>query len=57
MSKWIKAWERMPPEDGRYLVVEDHHYKWVGVSTMRRGKFDMDILYWQELPALPEELK
>lgn len=55
MDKWISAKECMPAKDGRYLVVEDHHYTWVGVSSMREGKFDMPIKYWQELPEAPKE--
>lgn len=54
-SQWIPAKDKMPEEDGRYLVVEDHHYTWVGVSSMREGKFDMPIKYWQPLPDLPKE--
>lgn len=54
--QWINAKERMPEKDGRYLVVEDHpSCKWVGVSTMRRGKFDMPITHWQLLPEVPNE--
>lgn len=53
-NKWIDAKEQMPEKDGRYLVVEDHSYKWIGVSTMRNGKFDMPIKYWMELPSPPE---
>lgn len=48
---WVKASERMPEKDGRYLVTEYHpNYKWVGVASVRQGKFDMDVLAWQELP-------
>ena len=50
---WTEAKEKMPEKDGRYLVVEDHSYNWVGVSTMRDGKFDMPITHWMELPNAP----
>lgn len=52
---WIKASDRMPEKDGRYLVVEDHHCKWIGVSSMREGKFDMLITHWMELPEAPTD--
>ena len=51
---WILAKDKMPEKDGRYLVVEKHPAKWVGVSTMRNGKFDMPITYWMNLPSSPE---
>ena len=57
MSQWIKFIERKPQTDGRYLVIENYLYRWVGVSAMRNGKFDMPIKYWQPLPDLPDELK
>lgn len=55
MSNWIKTSERLPEKDGRYLVVEDHYTKWLGVATMRGGKFDIPILFWQDLPSPPQE--
>lgn len=54
-TNWISVKDRMPTENGRYLVVERHLYKWVGVSTMRNGKFDMPITYWMPLPEPPEK--
>lgn len=51
---WISVKDRLPEKDGRYLVVEDHHLNWVGVSSMRGGKFDMTIMHWMELPLSPE---
>ena len=57
MWEWISAEERMPTEDGRYLVVEDHVTTWVGVATMRQGEFDIPIKYWMPLPSVPKEEK
>lgn len=54
MSEWISVSERLPEKDGRYLVVEEHCSNWVGVSSMRHGKFDMDVTYWMPLPTVPE---
>lgn len=51
---WISVKDRLPDEDGRYLVVENHLYRWVGVSTMRNGEFDMPVEYWMPLPELPK---
>jgi len=53
-QRWISVKEKMPEKDGRYLVVEKHDFKWVGVSCMRNGEFDMPILYWMDLPSAPE---
>ena len=53
MAEWISIKEKIPEQDGRYLVVEDHEYRWVGVSSMRKGKFDMPVLYWMALPDPP----
>jgi hypothetical protein len=57
MTEWISVKDRLPDKDGRYLVVENHPTKWVGVSTMRNGVFDLPILYWQPLPEAPKEKK
>lgn len=54
MSEWISFKDNPPKKDGRYLVVEDHTYQWIGVSTMRQGKFDMPITHWMHLPELPK---
>lgn len=48
--QWISVKERMPDKDGRYLVIESHIAKWVGVATMRQGKFDTPITHWMQLP-------
>lgn len=52
--EWISVKDRLPDKDGRYLVVEDYSSKWVGVCSMRNGKFDTDISHWMELPHAPE---
>lgn len=54
-NDWIKASEKMPKEDGRYLVVEKHQNNWVGVCAMRGGKFDCEIKYWMPLPKAPKD--
>lgn len=56
-SPWISSKDHMPEKDGRYLVVEEHWTAWVGVSSMRQGKFDVQPLYWQEIPEAPKEKK
>ncbi len=53
--QWIDANECMPKYDGRYLVVENHSYRWIGISTMRHGSFDMKISHWMPLPNPPKE--
>jgi hypothetical protein len=59
MIEWISCKEKMPEKDGRYLVVEvfiNHH--WVGVSSLRGGKWDcVKTEWWAELPTAPEEVK
>ncbi len=55
MNDWISVKDRMPDKDGRYLVVEDHHGLWVGVSSMRNGSFDMEVKWWMPLPEPPED--
>lgn len=53
--EWISIKDRQPEKDGRYLVVENHGYRWVGVCQMRNGKFDMDVAHWMPLPEAPNE--
>lgn len=53
MWQWIDVKDRMPEIDDRYLVIEDHHYNWIGISTMRHGKFDINITHWMPLPQPP----
>lgn len=54
-NQWIRTKDRLPTEDGRYLVVENHAYKWVGISQFRYGRFDMPTSHWMNLPELPPE--
>ena len=50
--KWIKI-EKIIPPDGRYLVFESR-YKWIGVASVREGKFDsVDTTHWMPLPNAP----
>jgi len=51
---WVDTTKKMPDENGRYLVIEDHHYKWIGIGSMRDGKFDMKITHWMPLPEPPK---
>lgn len=54
MNNWIKCSERMPDKDGRYLVFESP-YNWIGVSSLREGKWDCkQTTYWCPLPEKPE---
>lgn len=56
MSEWIRCEDRMPEEDGRYLVTEIYDSgKWVGVCSLRRGKWDISLVkYWKPLPTPPK---
>ena len=54
-NQWISVKDRLPDEDGRYLVCENHMYKWVGVCSMRNGEFEMSVSYWMPLPEPPNE--
>lgn len=54
MTVWIDVKKRLPEKDGRYLVVENHMCNWVGVASMRMGKFDTDITHWRPLPKAPK---
>jgi hypothetical protein len=51
---WISA-KNPPKEDGRYLVVEEgKNYRWVGVCTLREGKWDSSqVTLWMPLPEPP----
>lgn len=52
---WISVKDKLPEENGRYLVVEDHISRWRGVDHFRNGKFTMKVTHWMPLPTLPEE--
>jgi uncharacterized protein DUF551 len=53
---WIKANDRLPEKDGRYLVVEKRFGNWRGVSSYRAGHFDFPVTHWMPLPELPSDL-
>jgi len=55
--KWTNTKDKLPDKDGRYLVVENYKHKWVGVSSLRQGKFEAPVEYWMSLPLPPEESK
>lgn len=55
LDKWVSVLDKMPEKDGRYLVVEKYNSMiWVGVASMRQGKFDMPVTHWMSLPSAPE---
>lgn len=54
---WVNAKERLPEKEGRYLIIEDHHYNWVGMSEFKDGKFNLSVNYWVRPPELPEDKK
>ncbi len=55
--RWISVKEKYPEKDGRYLVwVPD--WNWLGISSLRSGKFDDTLAtHWMPLPELPKELE
>lgn len=56
---WTSIKNKIPEADGRYLVCEKMSggYKWVGVSSLRHGKWDCSMTtHWMELPAPPVEI-
>ena len=56
LYKWIKCSEKMPPKDGRYIVYVPYKtWAWIGVSSLREGKFDdTHASYWTNLPCKPD---
>ena len=53
MNNWTLISYKMPDKDGRYLVSCEYSggHKWVGVSSVRNGKFDdSTATHWQNLP-------
>ena len=58
MSEWIRLSERKPEKDGRYLVCVPYAEfpSWIGVSSLRQGKFDdKGASHWMHLPKAPEK--
>ena len=55
MSEWISVKDRLLEKDGRYLVVEKHTNKWIGVASKRNGEFDFPVTHWMPLPELLSE--
>jgi hypothetical protein len=54
MSEWIAIKDRLPDKDGRYLVYVPH-WNWIGVSSLRQGKFDdTTATHWMILPEKPK---
>jgi hypothetical protein len=56
-SGWINIKDRLPEKDGRYIVCEKCSPVWIGVCSLRKGKWDMDVIAWMELPKPPFEIK
>ncbi len=53
--EWISVKERFP-EDGRYLVCTAHSPNWIGVSSLRKGKWDDSMVsHYMPLPEPPKE--
>ena len=54
MTEWINIKDKLPKKDGRYLVYIPN-YKWIGVSSLRNGKWDDNALtHWMPLPEAPK---
>ena len=58
---WISTNERLPPEDGKYIVAYKANRGGWKVKTVyyRGGKWISvvhDVTHWQECPAPPEEV-
>lgn len=55
-NTWISVNTKLPEKDGRYLVAESDPYKWLGVCSLRNGKWDSALVtHWQDLPEPPKE--
>lgn len=51
---WTNCAEQMPEKDGRYLIYTPS-YNWIGVSSLRNGKWDDELAsHWMPLPNPPE---
>jgi hypothetical protein len=56
MTNWISVKEKLPDKEGRYFVyVPSPPCPWMGVSSLRNGKFDdTTASHWMPLPSQPE---
>lgn len=58
MSEWIKCKDRMPKEDGRYLITGHYWSMHIEILGLTKGKWDDDYAhaeYWMPLPETPNE--
>jgi len=52
---WISIKDKLPENDGRYLVCTEFWSRWVGVSSLRNGKWDdTKVSHWMNLPEPPK---
>jgi hypothetical protein len=55
---WISLKDRSPDIDGRYIVHEEGYGGWVGVCSLRNGKWDShSVTHWMHLPEKPIDAK
>lgn len=55
---WNKCSDKMPDKEGRYIVYEGIRYNWIGVMSLRNGKWDSEaVSHWMHLPNKPEDKK
>ena len=55
-NEWIKCSDRIPEKNGRYLVLEGGSYTWIGVSSLRNGRWDSEnTTHWMSLPEPPKD--
>jgi hypothetical protein len=57
MNKWIKIDNPSAIKDGRYIVYVPYNTcPWIGVSSLRDGKFDDGLAtHYMKLPEPPNE--
>lgn len=54
MNNWISCAIQMPDKDSRYIVFVPS-WNWIGVSSLRQGKWDDETAsHWMDLPDKPE---